>query len=275
MRKKMSAGVFACMTVAMGMAAGAMAAETGVVEDFSGGDANGWFAQTPSTNPGTGGVGGDGDGFLQMSRTPDLPGPLGIHARDKKLHSAFLGDYPAVGATSMTFWLKNLGAIDLEIHLGLADGQFGQGARYSAIKGVILPVGTDWTEFTVDLLADDFVYIGFEDPPSATFDEVLQGVNAVFFRHDTPPILLGPPTMTAGVFGLDRVVLNGAQGCTGPSGDFDGDGDVDLLDAAAILDCMTGPGPAGEDCTCAFDFDGDVDIDFADFGQFQISFTGK
>lgn len=54
----------------------------------------------------------------------------------------------------------------------------------------------------------------------------------------------------------------------------DGDGDVDLFDFAAFLDCVTGPGDAGFPQECAtFDFDEDGDLDRADGGALQIAFT--
>jgi len=65
-------------------------------------------------------------------------------------------------------------------------------------------------------------------------------------------------------------------------GDFDGDGDVDAADAAALTDCLAGPNlpPApmaascSPSCLAAFDLDGDNDIDLADFGIFVRLFTG-
>lgn len=65
------------------------------------------------------------------------------------------------------------------------------------------------------------------------------------------------------------------------SGDFDGDGDVDLDDFAAFYDCLSGPDQAPtpdpptapQDCLSAFDFDADSDVDLLDFGAFQLAFT--
>jgi hypothetical protein len=56
--------------------------------------------------------------------------------------------------------------------------------------------------------------------------------------------------------------------------DFDGDGDVDLVDFGQFQICFTGPnGTATLACTPA-DGDNDGDVDLVDFGEFQIVFTG-
>jgi hypothetical protein len=58
-------------------------------------------------------------------------------------------------------------------------------------------------------------------------------------------------------------------------GDCDGDGDVDLADFGEFQLCFTGPvgGPVDEACDCA-NFDADGDVDLADFASFQLAFTG-
>jgi hypothetical protein len=60
-------------------------------------------------------------------------------------------------------------------------------------------------------------------------------------------------------------------------GDFDCDGNINLVDYAAFADCMTGPGQTPdptpptvpEQCLETFDFDDDEDVDAADFAAFQ------
>ncbi len=58
-------------------------------------------------------------------------------------------------------------------------------------------------------------------------------------------------------------------------GDFDFDGDADLIDFVHFQACFNGPNraPASADCADA-DFDGDNDVDLADFGTFQSCFNG-
>ncbi len=59
------------------------------------------------------------------------------------------------------------------------------------------------------------------------------------------------------------------------AGDSDHDGDVDLIDFGAYLDCVTGPAAGGvpQECT-TFDFDSDNDVDKTDFAALQLAFTG-
>jgi hypothetical protein len=58
-------------------------------------------------------------------------------------------------------------------------------------------------------------------------------------------------------------------------GDCDGDGDVDLADFGSFQLCFSGAGggPVDEACDCS-DSDGDGDVDLVDFAEFQLVFTG-
>lgn len=59
------------------------------------------------------------------------------------------------------------------------------------------------------------------------------------------------------------------------SADWDGDGDVDLVDFAGLQRCFTGPGGhAGDACACAFDADGDLDVDIADHAALVDQLSG-
>jgi hypothetical protein len=56
-------------------------------------------------------------------------------------------------------------------------------------------------------------------------------------------------------------------------GDFDGDGDVDLVDYVEFPDCLTGPGGGIVDGSCVpFDFDTDMDVDLQDYAAFTRAF---
>ncbi len=89
-----------------------------------------------------------------------------------------------------------------------------------------------------------------------------------------------PADLPAGItFLVIDVAIDAAnvhlRGAHGPAllGDWDVDDDIDLLDFAAMADCMMGPGVAVEPYCTLFDFDGDTDVDALDFGGFQAAFT--
>jgi hypothetical protein len=100
-------------------------------------------------------------------------------------------------------------------------------------------------------------------------------------------VVFGAPRTGAGsctVSGRGRVyVVFGCEESPAMPGDYDADGDVDLLDFGRFQLCFTGTcaGPPCEptlyvDHNCAvMDFDDDGDVDLPDFGQFQIAFTGS
>jgi hypothetical protein len=72
--------------------------------------------------------------------------------------------------------------------------------------------------------------------------------------------------------GLDAVTVFDL-GCLGPgTGDYDGDGDVDLADCGAFQECFNGP--AEGECLNAFEFVGNGQIDLDDLTKFVLVLTG-
>lgn len=63
-------------------------------------------------------------------------------------------------------------------------------------------------------------------------------------------------------------------------GDFDGDGDVDLRDSLAMIECYSGPFDLPEyvlpsaDCLLRYDFDLDQDVDHVDVDEYTRTLTG-
>ena len=86
------------------------------------------------------------------------------------------------------------------------------------------------------------------------------------------------PTARYSGWNVDDIELTSLS-CTppvAPTGDYDGDGDVDLADATAFMNCFSDAGqlyPGGAGCE-AFDFDFDVDVDLADFATFHSVLVG-
>jgi len=77
----------------------------------------------------------------------------------------------------------------------------------------------------------------------------------------------------------EAILETPSGGCGGftcrPRGDLDSDHDVDLIDYARFLDCVSGAKSASaDDCEYA-DFDCDGLIDLADVGYFQAAFGGS
>lgn len=56
--------------------------------------------------------------------------------------------------------------------------------------------------------------------------------------------------------------------------DYNGDGQVSLLDHAGLVECMSAQSAAGGQCMLAFDDDGDGLVTLADFAFFQRLFPG-
>ncbi len=72
-----------------------------------------------------------------------------------------------------------------------------------------------------------------------------------------------------------EVCVEASQSCVLPQpGDTDLDGDVDLIDALNLSDCIDGPATSLPDCNST-DFDGDVDTDLFDASLQQANFTGS
>jgi FlgD Ig-like domain len=180
----------------------------GFREDFPGTLTGGWTGGVPiSNNPGTGGVLGDGDGFLYAAT---LSGSN--WAQHCKYCPEYAGDWSAAGITQVRVWLKDIGDPDpFEIHFNVGNEttQFQLNAGFS-------PPNDRWAEYVIDLTNEsDFTRI-IGDVGSLT--DVLQGVTNVQLRHDKSPFMWTPDTIR-GDAGIDRLLLtNGVVGVEPPRG---------------------------------------------------------
>lgn len=184
----------------LAMAAGASAATPvpGFREDFAGMATNGWGGGAVTSNPGTGGLGGAGDGYLLVAVPGPLPGNLGTTTPNLP----YTGDWTAAGVTQVRLWLNDVNAQDtLEIHFALGNSLSGNFWQYT--PGFI-PPPQQWAPFTVDLSAPaSFSFIGAGTPD---FGAALANVDRVLVRHDKAPYAQ-TPDVTIGDFGLDGILL--------------------------------------------------------------------
>jgi hypothetical protein len=167
----------------------------GFHEEFNGTSLGGFGGGAVTSNPGTGGNSGAGDGYLQVSTGP-APANLGTMAAT----SDYTGDWTAAGVTQIRLWLNDVGNPDpLEIHVALGTGSTN---FWQCNTGFIPPNGS-WAPFTVDLTnpANFTQIIG-----TGTFAAALHAVDKVLIRHDRAPYVQSPDPIAAD-FGIDGILL--------------------------------------------------------------------
>lgn len=152
----------------------------------------------------------------------------------------------------------------------------GAGSPWDVGLGVSDIQGNQIT-YSIALLADsttaDAVVARFR------FTVLAEGVGRLAFRASEPPLIT-----KLSAFPNGDVVVPAEHGpaemVTASPGDGNGDGNVDLWDAAGLVSCMTAPsGPADppvyplgppDHCHC-YDLDDDGDVDLADFAVLQTA----
>lgn len=167
----------------------------GYVEDFlpEHGTA-GFFSGANLTNPGTGGVGGERDGFLHVSLAS--LGHFGA-ATDRM---EFTGNLLTDGVTGFLFFLNDVGANeDFEIHVGIGTPAT---SFWLYTQGFHPPENT-WQEFFVDI-TNEALWTRIQG--TGTFLSALQNSQRLLFRHDLPP-LTGNPDPISGDLGIDRITV--------------------------------------------------------------------
>jgi len=186
-----------CAGLALFMAARPVASGPvpGFLETWPGTSTQTWVGGSTYSNPGTGGTGGAGDGYLKMSVT--FPTHLGT----ANLTTNYAGDWIAAGITAIKVWLNDVNLDQLlEIHFSLGNvnnfWQYNEG---------FLPPENAWGEFTVDLSSES----GFTLIRGAgTFLDALRTVDRIHFRHDLAPYT-GSPNSIMGEVGIDHLQLLG------------------------------------------------------------------
>ncbi len=179
------------------------AATLGFVENWSGTTLHNWGGGASNSNPGSGGVGGAGDGFLRFS-TPN--GPLQHKLGARSFGTDYQGDWQAAGISQVRLWLNDVDADDpLEMHFSIGI----EHVNVWQYDIAFLPPHGQWAEFVVDLSSATNWTQTFGP---GTFAAALQAVATIHLRHDRPPFVLEPDELDADV-GLDRLLLtNGVVG---------------------------------------------------------------
>jgi hypothetical protein len=171
----------------------------GFLETWPGTSTQNWTGGSSVTNPGTGGVGGAGDGFLLIATTG--VGNLGARSNG----SPYVGDWKASGITFVRVSINDVGTDEpLEIHFSI-----GNGLNLWQSTAGFSPPENAWGETTFDLKPENFTQI----IGTGTFDQALQTVDRIHFRHDHAPFSQTPDPIL-GNFGIDNLLLGNPQSPT-------------------------------------------------------------
>jgi len=191
------------LTVLALLAALAPARETaatptvGFLEDFpAAGGTAGFIGGSPVSNPGTGGRGGDGDGYLKMTRET-FPSHLGCF----NAGPAYAGDYIAAGVRYVVFSLNDVDSDDpLEIHMSI-----GNNLNFWQYNPGCAPPEQSWGTFTVDL-ADSANFTHIVGSATGSYTLALRTADRLHWRHDLAPFIQ-PPDPIIGQVGLDGITF--------------------------------------------------------------------
>src|SRR6185503_7310569 len=168
----------------------------GFVEHWTGTDLHGWGGGDVYSNPGTGGTGGAGDGYLVVS---NLSIPQQPNLGTVSFGAEYFGDWIAAGIRSITVWLNDVGvAQSLEIHVSV--GNHGNMWQYDQ---PFVPLHNQWKRFVVDLSGPTgwTQIIGNE-----SFETALGTADRLHLRHDLAPFIQQPDGLFAD-FGIDQLLL--------------------------------------------------------------------
>ena len=161
-----------------------------------------WGGGDTYSNPGTGGQGGAGDGFL-LIQTPGPTPFFSVRLGAKSSDAAYSGDWQAAGIAKVEFWLKDVGNPNpLEMHLGIGNSN----NFWQNNTGLIPPSGT-WAKFDVDV-TDSSNWTQTVALSPGTYTLALQTVTQVLIRHDHAPYVQDPDSIRADV-GLDEFAFLG------------------------------------------------------------------
>jgi len=183
----------------------AWSATFGFVDDFSSPGTNGWASLNSNTNPGTGGVDGAGDGYLNIEQVGS-PSNFGSHNDGPN----FAGDWTAAGITRVSFFLNDVNTDEnFSFHFLITGAETAPGGETSwQYDTGFQPPNGSWQQYSVDLTSDvNWTRIR----GTSSFADVLADVADAHFRHDLAPFVTQPDQI-AGDIGIDNILLTPEPG---------------------------------------------------------------
>lgn len=174
------------------------------IDTFEDGTTQGWQVGDPThpappVNIATGGPGGAGDNYLQLTAV----GSSGPGSRLSAFNFAqWAGDYIAAGITSIYMDVNNFGPDDLSLRLLFADPAGGPPSNVAVTDAVLIPAGSGWQSIVFSVVPADLIAV--------IGDASLALANATELRifHNPDPDFPGPgigiPIVSA-TLGVDNI----------------------------------------------------------------------
>ena len=181
----------------------ASALTLGQVDDFEDGTTQGWHinglgtanppAGTLPANVATGGPGGAGDSYLQLTSS----GSSGAGGRLVGINvSQWAGDYTALAVTGISASVRNFGASDLSLRVYVADGGTNSAVSTTAI---LLATGSGWLNVLFPIAAGDLTSL------AGNAAAALSGVAELRILHSATALSPGAPILAQ--LGIDNFAV--------------------------------------------------------------------
>ncbi len=157
--------------------------------DFQDGTTEGWSGGSSPTNVATGGPGGAGDRYLQITA---VSGNLGA-----SVFAPWTGSYTAAGVSALSFDLNNFGPDPVALRISV----FGVATWTSTLATVLAP-GSGWVTVVFGLGEADLT----RTQGRFVLARTLGNVNTLLIRHDSDPISpQGESNPVTATLGIDNV----------------------------------------------------------------------
>lgn len=187
----------------------------GQLDDFEDGTSQGWMinllglggAAAQPQNQASGGPGGAGDNFLQLTST----GGAGPGSRLVAINvGQWTGNYAAAGVGGIAFDARNLGSSDLALRLYLENPRNAPPTDEAMTAPFLLPSGGAWTRVELSLAPADLTVL------SGDLATLLADVTALRILHSPGTSFPGPAI--AATLGIDNVTALAAVPVPAPGG---------------------------------------------------------